>query len=91
MVEVMHKVLFEAIRATFVAASFITISVNEVTITNNTQCLSIHLYVVQQWRRIPILLYMENVSTFATSNNIFAFMLKCLLEFGGLNTGQHWM
>jgi hypothetical protein len=28
---------------------------------------------------------METISMFATSNNIFVFMLKCLLEFGGLS------
>jgi hypothetical protein len=84
MVEVMHKVLLEATKAAFVVVSFIVVTIDEVTIIDNTQWLSIHLYVVQQWRRTPILLYMENVSMSTTSNNIFVFMLKCLLEFGGL-------
>ncbi len=88
MAEVMHNILFKAIRVTFVAIFFIAISANEVIIIDNTQCLSIHLYMVQQWKRIPILFYMETVSMFSISNNIFVFMLKCLLEFGGLSVEE---
>jgi hypothetical protein len=46
MVEVMHCVMLEAIKASFVIASFIAIGANEVTTIENTQWLSIHLYVV---------------------------------------------
>jgi hypothetical protein len=81
MAKVMHKVLLEATKVTLVVTSFIPVSVNEVIVIDNTQCLSIHLYVVQQWKRIPILLSMEIVNMFATSNNILVFMLKCLLKF----------
>ncbi len=49
-----------------------------------TQWLSIHLNMVQAWKRIPILLCVEFVGVFATSNNIFGLMVKGLLEFGGL-------
>jgi len=47
MVEVMHKVLLEATKATFVAASFIAVTIDEVTIIDKTQWLLIHLYMVQ--------------------------------------------
>jgi len=89
MVEVMHGVLLEAIKITFVVASFIAINADEVTTINNTQWLSIHLYVVQNWKRIPILLCVEIVSTYVTSNNIYALMLKCLGDFGGLGLEDH--
>ncbi len=46
MANVMHKVLLEATKAAFAATSFIPVNANEVTIFDNTQCLSIHLYVV---------------------------------------------
>ncbi len=39
---------------------------------------------MQQWRRIPVLLYVETMGMFATFNNIFGLMLKCLINFGGL-------
>jgi hypothetical protein len=72
----MHGVLLEATKVTFVATSFIIVSANEVMAINNTQWLFIHLYVVQNWKRIPILLCMETINTFATFNNIYALMLK---------------
>jgi hypothetical protein len=71
MVEVIHIVLLEATKTTFVVAPFIVVSVDEITMIDNTQWLSIHLYVVQKWRCIPILLNVEAVSLFATSDNIF--------------------
>jgi hypothetical protein len=84
MAKVMHGVLLEATKVTFVATSFITVSADEVMAIDNTQWLFIHLYMLQNWKRIPILLCMEIVNTFATFDNIFALMLKCLGDLGGL-------
>ncbi len=82
----MHGVLLEATKTSFVATSFITISADEVTTIDNTKWLSIHLYVMQNWQRIPILLCMETVSTFATFDNIYALTLKCLGDFDRLRS-----
>jgi hypothetical protein len=84
MVEVMHNMLLKATKVAFVPANFIVVNSNEVTTIDNTQWLSIHLYMVKAWKRIPILLCVEFVGVFATSNNIFGLMVKGLLEFGGL-------
>ncbi len=48
MAKVMHIVLLEATKVTFVVAPFIAVNANEVTTIDNTQWLSIHLYVVQK-------------------------------------------
>jgi hypothetical protein len=72
MVEVMHELLLETTKVTFVFATFIIINANEVTTLNNTQWLSIHLYAVQGWKRIPILLYVEIVADYATHYKEFA-------------------
>jgi len=88
MVEVMHVVLLEATKATFVDAPFIAVNVDEITTIDNTQWLSIHLYVVQKWRRIPILLCVEAVSLSATSDNVFSLMVRCILDFGGLRVEE---
>jgi hypothetical protein len=48
MAKVMHIVLLEATKVAFVVALFIAVSANEVTMIDNTQWLSIHLYVVQK-------------------------------------------
>jgi hypothetical protein len=61
MVEVMHNLLLEATMAPFVFATFIVINANEITTINNTQWLSIYLYAMQGWKRIPIPLYVEVV------------------------------
>ncbi len=82
MVEVMYDVLLEAIKATFACANFIAVNANEVTTIDNTQWLSIHLYVVQGWKKIPSLLCVESIRVFATLDNIFGLMVKGLLEFG---------
>jgi hypothetical protein len=47
MAKVMHGVLLETTKATFVATSFITVTMDEVMAIDNTQWLFIHLYVVQ--------------------------------------------
>lgn len=54
------------------------------TTSDNTQWLLIHLYVVLAWKRIPIFLYVDGVGMFATIDNVFVLMLKCIIEFGGL-------
>jgi hypothetical protein len=42
------------------------------------------MYVIQQWKRISILLCVQIVGKLATLDNIFYLMLKCLVEYGGL-------
>ncbi len=80
----MHFLLLDVTKVAFATTTFIVVSANEVTSINNTQWCSIHLYVVQNWTKIPILFYLDQVSVYATSNNIFVLMFKCFLEFGGL-------
>ncbi len=40
---------------------------------------------VQQWRRILIILCVEIMDVFANFDNSFGLMLKCLIDFGGLS------
>lgn len=84
MVEFMHSLLLDVTKVAFAAIAFIAISANEVTSINNTQWCSIHLYVVQNWTKIPILFCLDQVNVYATSNNIFVIMFKCFFEFSGL-------
>jgi hypothetical protein len=88
MVKVMHVVLLEVTKTTFFATPFIVVNANEVTMIDNTQWLSIHLYVVQKWKCIPILLCVEAINLFATFDNIFSLMVKCMLYFGGLGVEE---
>jgi hypothetical protein len=72
MVEIMHELLLETTKVTFIFATFIVINANEVTTLNNTQWLSIHLYAMQGWKRIPILLSVEIVGDSTTHYKEFA-------------------
>jgi hypothetical protein len=83
MVEVMHHNFLDSIKVAFVVASIIVVSIDEVTIIDNTQWLFIHLYMVQQWKTIPILFCVQTVNVLTTYNNNYFLMLKCLVEDGG--------
>ncbi len=84
----MHVVLLKATKAAFANAPFIIVSADGVTTIDNTQWLSIHLYVVQKWRHIPIILCVEAISLSTTFDNIFSLMVKCMLDFGGLGVEE---
>jgi hypothetical protein len=84
MVEIMHSVLLSVAKTTFTSVAYTNISIDEVKTINSTQWLSIHLYVVQVWKRIPILLCDETIKVLATFDNIFALMVEACLNFGGL-------
>jgi hypothetical protein len=84
MVEVMHSVLLNATKTTFTLVAYTNISIDEIKTINSMQWLSIHLYVVQAWKRIPIVLCDETIKVFATFDNIFALMVEACLNFGGL-------
>jgi hypothetical protein len=84
MAKMMHDVLLEATKVAFVHANFIVVSTDEIITIDNKQWLSIHLYMVQCWKKIAILLCVESMGVSTTSNNIFGLTVKDLLKFGGL-------
>jgi len=84
MAKMMHDVLLEATKVAFVHANFIVVSADEIITIDNKQWLSIHLYMVQCWKKIAILLCVESMGVSTTSNNIFGLIVKDLLKFGGL-------
>jgi len=84
MAKVMHIILLKVTKVAFVTTIFLVVNVNEVIMINNTQWISITLYMVQAWKRIPIFFFVETIHISDTSNNIFFLMLKCLDEFASL-------
>jgi hypothetical protein len=67
MIEIMHNVLLNIIKFAFATSAFIGISTNKMTTINNIKWLSIHLYVVQAWKMICILLFVKACGVFATT------------------------
>jgi hypothetical protein len=76
MVEIMHDILLDSTKATFCFASFIIVFADEVMTINNTQWLFIHMYVIQQWKRISILFCVQIVGMSSTFDNIFSLMFS---------------
>jgi hypothetical protein len=64
-------------KVAFAIIAFKKINANEINSSiDNIQWLSIHFYVVQSWKRIPIILCVDHEDVSITFNNIFVLMLK---------------
>jgi hypothetical protein len=66
-------------------ARFISISYDKVTILENQSWISIHVYIVKNWRRVPILLNLEIFVNGGTSNNLTFIIIRSLIIFGGMS------
>jgi hypothetical protein len=52
------------------------------------------VYVIKNWRQIPILLTLEHVQMDVTRNNIIAILLKCIAKYEkklGEDFGSSWV
>jgi hypothetical protein len=56
MVETMHNIVLQAIKLTIQKTQFILVSCDEVTTFHNQTWLFMHVYMVEQWKKVPILL-----------------------------------
>ncbi len=81
----MNKLLLESIQNVVVVANFIFVNADEITAIDNTSQISLHLYVVQGWKQIPLLVCVEKVGGQGIAENIFHLMLTTMVTFGGLN------
>jgi hypothetical protein len=56
MVETMHNIVSQVIKLIIQKTQLILVSYDEMTTFHNQSLLSMHVYMVEQWRRVPILL-----------------------------------
>jgi hypothetical protein len=61
MVEAMHDFVLTSTKAIMQAINYFFMNVNEVTTLDNWQWISVHVYVMKDWCRFPILLTLERV------------------------------
>jgi hypothetical protein len=87
-IEFMNELLMESTQNVVIVANFIYVSIDEVIAIYNTSWISLHLYVVQGWKQIPLLACVENVGVQRTTENIFYLMFIAMVTFGGLNVEQ---
>jgi hypothetical protein len=65
-------------------ANYVTICVDEVMFANVQQWINSHIYVMKNWKHIPILLTHEKVKVGATSDNIIDVILDATGKYGWL-------
>jgi hypothetical protein len=80
----MHDVALSKTLSMILKVNFVVVSVNEVTIVDAQQWISIHGYVMQNWKCVLVLLTLEKVEAGATSNNIKGVILDVMGKYGGL-------
>jgi len=59
-------------------------SANEVTTIDNQSWLFVHLYIVEAWKKVPLLLNLQKVIDGGTSNTMTSMIVESLTKFGGL-------
>ncbi len=64
---------------------FLFVNVNEVTKIDNASWISWHLYVVQGWNQIILLVCVKKVDVQRTTTNVFQLMLQSLDSFAGVS------
>jgi len=81
----LHSCVLVALKLVVRNARFVSISVDEVTAVNNTLWIGIHVYVVDEWKRVPHLLHLFYVSNCGTVNHFTNVIMQTLVEEGGLS------
>jgi len=85
MVETMHNVVLRTTQNVMQKFLFIFVNCDEVTTIENQSWLSIHVYVIEEWKRVLILLNLQHVVDGTTFDNLTALIGKNLMEFRGLS------
>jgi len=81
----MNDLLLQSIHNVVNVVNFLFVSADEVTTIDNASWISCHIYVVQSWKRNPLLVCVEKIEVQGTTNNVFQFMLKALETLAGVN------
>jgi hypothetical protein len=85
MVEVMHNVILRTTKVVVQKSPLISMNCDEVTTINNQSWLSVHVYVIKERKKVLIMLNLQHVVDGTTSDNLTSFIVKSLMEFGGLS------
>jgi hypothetical protein len=69
-------------------ALYFSITCDEVTTLDNQSWISIHVYTIQDWVKVPMLLYLQCVTESGDADNITKMILAALTNEGGLTPHQ---
>jgi len=88
MVETMDSIVIQLIRIQMQKARYLAFSYDEVMMINNQSWCNSHVYVVDGFEKMPLLLNLERVVGKGTTNNLTTLILKSLMEYGDLIMDQ---
>jgi hypothetical protein len=77
-------VVLIATKEVIFVSSVIFVFVDEITIVDNQNWISMHYYVVVNWKQIPILVTLERLVEGGTAANIKSVIMVTLIMYGGL-------
>jgi hypothetical protein len=80
----MHSIVFVATKMVVHATRYLVVSYNEMMMINNRSLVSIHAYLMEGFKHIPILLHLERLVGGGNVDNLTNVILKSLMVNGGL-------
>jgi hypothetical protein len=80
----MHQEVMRATKVVVGATRYVVLSCDEVFTVDNQSWLFVHCYVVQNWVRIPIFIYLDKVLESLSSDNLTKVIMEALTIGGGL-------
>ncbi len=86
MVETKHHIVMKSMKIVIQKAKYIVVNYDEVTNINNQSWCSMHAYIVDGFRRLPLLLNLERLFNESIVDNLTTLILRSLMEYGGLTT-----
>ncbi len=85
MVECMTNVVLVTTKTTIQMTNHILVSCDEVISINNQSWIFVHGYVVEDFKRTPILLNLEQMTDGCTTDNLMKMIQNSIQVFGGLS------
>jgi hypothetical protein len=80
----MHTQVESAIIKAIQSTQFITLSCDEVTTIDNGSWICVHVYVVDCWTKVPILVCVDRIVDGSSFNNLTEVIMNVLLKGGAL-------
>ena len=80
----LHECVLQATKECISKAHFLSFTVDEVTIADNQNWLSVHAYFVKDWVRVLILLSLTRLVEGVASENLMQCCIDALEEYGGV-------
>jgi hypothetical protein len=84
MAESLFNIVQEMTKEVVSTTPYFSITYDEVTTLNNQYWISIHIYTIQGWKRVPMLLCLQRVMEVGGADNITKMILGALTNEGGL-------